>query len=268
MKKIVIAISVIIAIAIVSVAVLMARSFSNAEVAYEPNTSPNSQVQPVKFGHAYVYFIKADDGYILVDAGMPGDTGKLDDVFALAGVDPQSIRLIIVTHGHMDHMGLLAYAKAATGAKVLGHRSLSEKLTAGEVEPAVAQTPFGHFLNLMTGLLEMTGGADIDGVAADIMVDERFDLGAYGVAGTVIHTPGHSQGSLSIILDNGETLIGDMVRDEGEGNIGPGMFYEDKETLIASLEIVAEFEPRTIYLSHSEHIDNATLNMAIAEMRE
>ena len=59
-----------------------------------------------------------------------------------------------------------------------------------------------------------------------------------------------------------------MVRDEGDGEIGPGMFYEDKETLIESLEAVALFEPSTVYLSHGDTIDNSGLNKAIAALKE
>ena len=267
MKKIVITVGVIVGIVIV-LGVVMMMSFSNTEITFEPNTDETSVVQPVKFGHANVYFISTKNGHILVDGGMPGDTKKLDEVFVTAGVEPNSIRLIVVTHGHMDHMGLLAYAKESTGAKVLCHQSLSEKLADGEIEAAVAQNSFGHFLNLMTGLLEMTGGADIEGVTPDILVEDSFDLTEYGLSGKIIHTPGHSQGSISIILDNGETLVGDMVREEGDGEIGPGMFYEDKETLIESLEAVALFEPSTVYLSHGDTIDNTGLNKAIATLKE
>ena len=267
MKKIVGTVSVIVGIAIV-LGVVMMMSFFNTEITFEPNTDETSVVQPVKFGHANVYFISTENGHILVDGGMPGDTKKFDEVFATADVEPNSIRLIVVTHGHMDHMGLLAYAKESTGAKVLCHQSLSEKLADGEIEAAVAQNSFGHFLNLMTGLLEMTGGADIEGVTPDILVEDSFDLSEYGLSGKVIHTPGHSQGSISIILDNGETLVGDMVREEGDGEIGLGMFYEDKETLIESLEAVALFEPSTVYLSHGDTIDNSGLNKAIAALKE
>jgi hydroxyacylglutathione hydrolase len=267
MKKILVAVGVF-AVIVVGFGVVMMKSFSNSEITFEPNANENSVVQPVTFGHANVFFIRTRDGHILVDAGMPGDPGKLDDVFATVGVDPSTIGLIVVTHGHMDHMGLTAYAKEITGAEVLCHQSLSGRLARGEIEDSVSQNIMGSFINFMAGIQEVTGGGDIEGVQADILVNDSFDLSEYGLSGKVIHTPGHSQGSLSIVLDNGETLIGDMVRDEGDGEIGPGMFYEDKEALVASLEEVVLFDSRTIYLSHGNTVDNTELKNAVAALKE
>jgi len=267
MKKILVAIGVIVVI-VVAFGVVMMRSFSNTEITFEPNLNDSSVVQPVGFGHANVFFIRTEDGNILVDTGMPGDPENLDEVFATAGVDPGSIRLIVVSHGHLDHMGMVAYAKKITGADVLCHQSLSEKLATGEIEDSVARNLMGRFINFMAGIQEVTGGGDVAGVQADILVGDSFDLSEYGLSGKVIHTPGHSLASLSIVLDNGETLVGDMVRDEGDGEIGPGMFYEDEEALVASLEEVVLFDSRTIYLSHGNIIDNTKLKSAVAALKE
>jgi hypothetical protein len=57
-----------------------------------------------------------------------------------------------------------------------------------------------------------------------------------------------------------------MLREERSGEVGAGMFYEDKALLRASLEKVAASEPRTIYLSHSDPIDNRALKRAIAAL--
>jgi glyoxylase-like metal-dependent hydrolase (beta-lactamase superfamily II) len=267
MKKI-ITIAGVVAVIVIGMMGVMMLSFSNTKIDYVPNTVENTVVQPVKFGHANIYFIKTTIGYILVDTGMPRNNDKLDEAFMMAGVAPTSVDLIIVTHGHMDHVGLIAYAKEITGAKILSHISLSENLANGIIESAVAQNSFGRFLNLMTGILEFFGGTDIEAVKPDILVEDHYDLAEHGIAGQIIHTPGHSRSSLSIILRNGEALIGDMIRDEGKGNIGPGQFYEDKRTLIESLKKVASFEPSTIYLSHGEYIDHSTLNQTIASLRE
>ncbi|NIV30467.1 MAG: MBL fold metallo-hydrolase, partial [Anaerolineae bacterium] len=57
---------------------------------------------------ANIYLIETDTGYILVDAGMPGQGKALDDAFTELGVDPKSVQLIVATHGHLDHIGSIA----------------------------------------------------------------------------------------------------------------------------------------------------------------
>ena len=223
------------------------------------NFRGGNKVHPTNIGHVNIYLIETDSGHILVDAGMPKTEDKLDGAFKGAGVDPKGVQLIITTHGHLDHVGSIAHAQRVTGGKVLCHRSFADSLAKGEIEPAVPQNLKGRILNLMTGL----AGFKYEGIKPDILMEEEFDLAEYGLPGKVIHTPGHSPSSVSIMLDNGEALIGDMVREEKPGKIGLGMFYEDKGTLLESLEKVAAFEPRIIYLSHSTHIDNSTLKSAI-----
>jgi glyoxylase-like metal-dependent hydrolase (beta-lactamase superfamily II) len=228
-------------------------------------TQINSEdkVQPVRFGHSNIYLIQTEGGHILVDAGMPDMEEELDAVFRESGVDPKRVQLIVATHGHLDHVGTIAYAQEATGGEILCHRSLAEYLAAGEAEPAVARNLLGRLLNFLTGLQ----GSGFSGAEPDILVDEEYDLAAYGISGKIIHTPGHSPGSVSVILDNGEALIGDLVRKEGSDRIGLGMFYEDKNVLLDSLEKVAAFEPRIVYLSHGTHIDNRALKEAIEANR-
>jgi hydroxyacylglutathione hydrolase len=222
-----------------------------------------NRVQPVQHRGANIYLIETDNGYILVDAGMPGQGKKLDETFATLGVDPKSVQLIVATHGHLDHIGSIAHAQQVTGGSVLCHRSFAESLESGEIEKAVPRTKnLGmRLMNYLSGWLSYTG------TEPDIVIGDEFDLGDYGIAGDIIHTPGHSASSISIILNNGEALVGDMVRNDNLGEVGLGAFYEDKEVLLDSLERVAAYEPRIIYLSHGTHIDNSTLKGVIEANR-
>lgn len=222
--------------------------------------SSESRVQRVDFGHVNIYFIKTETGHILVDAGMPNKGDELDERFAKAGVDQNSVQLIVLTHGHLDHVGSVAHAKKVTGGQVLCHRSFSESLTNGRPEAAVAQNLLGRVLNLMTSLM----GNKFEGIQPDIVIDDEYDLADHGISGRIIHTPGHSPSSVSIVLDNGEALVGDLVREEGSGRIGLGMFFEDKRVALESIEKVAAFDPDRIYLSHGAYIDNTTLKDFIA----
>jgi glyoxylase-like metal-dependent hydrolase (beta-lactamase superfamily II) len=213
------------------------------------------KVTPIKFGHANIYLIKTESGCILVDAGMPNKNKELDEAFRKEGVDPKSVQLIILTHGHLDHVGSAAYAQEITGGKILCQRSFSQDLADGKIETAVSQNFRGRILNYMSGLL----GSKIEAAQPDIVVDEELDLNEFGIAGKVIHTPGHSSSSISIVLDNGEALIGDLVREENPGQVGLGMFYEDEKTVFESLRKIMAFDPKVIYLSHGSSIDKHTL---------
>jgi glyoxylase-like metal-dependent hydrolase (beta-lactamase superfamily II) len=194
---------------------------------------------------------------------MPNAGQRLDQVFEDAGVDPRSVQLIVLTHGHTDHVGSIAYAQQITGAKVLCHRSISDGLVKGEFEAAIPQNLVGRLLNFLTGL----AGSRFDGTKPDVLVDDEFDLHEYGIAGKIIHTPGHSPSSVSIMLENGEALVGDLVRPQRDGELGLGMFFRDEETLLESLQRIADFEPKRIYMSHGTYTDNRSLRGFIRTSR-
>ena len=130
------------------------------------NSENDNKVQPIGIGHVNIYLIKTDIGHILVDTGMPNSNMKLDANFKESSVDPRSVQLIILTHGHMDHVGSTAYAQQITGAKVLCQRSYAKDLSAGNIETAVPQNLLGRILNLMTGLL----GSKIESVNPNIKI--------------------------------------------------------------------------------------------------
>ena len=261
MKKYIKWIAALVLLAIIFIIIGFFANLQDNTITFEPITGTENIVQPVKVGYANIYFIKTQDGYILVDAGMIGSENALDEVFSRLNIEPASVSLIITTHGHLDHVGSLAYAKKITGAKLLCHQSLVKYLLDGEVEPAKPRNTIGRILNYLSG-------AKVDQVTPDIPIKEVFDLEAYGIAGKIIPTPGHSKASITIILDNGEAIVGDMIRDEGKGKIGLGMFYEDEQLLIKSLEKVASFQPRIIYLSHGNRIDFKTFQDAMIKIKE
>ena len=61
-------------------------------------------------------------------------------------------------------------------------------------------------------------------------LNDEYNLDEFGISAKVIHTPDHTAGSISIIMNNGEAIIGDLVR--GNHRINLGAFYEDKIILL------------------------------------
>lgn len=224
------------------------------------NLELDKKVLPFNVGRVNVYFIETDRGHILVDTGMPNSNKKIDAAFKKFSVDPKSVQLTILTHGHLDHVGSAAYAKQVTGGKVLCHQSYAKDLTDGKIEIAVPQNFLGRVLEFLTGFM----GSQIGAVNPDIVMDDEFDLGEFGISGKVLHTPGHSQSSISIVLDNGEVLVGDLLREEKPGKVGLGMFYENEKIALESCQKIAAMKPDILYLSHSTTIDNQILKEFIA----
>jgi glyoxylase-like metal-dependent hydrolase (beta-lactamase superfamily II) len=220
----------------------------------------SDRVLPVNLGHYNIYFVRTEDGYILVDTGMAVTRKALDKAFAQVGIDPQEVKLIVVTHAHLDHVGAIAYAQQRTRARVLCHDYAAAYLRAGESSPVVAQKWLGKLMNAIMP-------SRFESIEPDVVFTDEFDLSDYAIAGKVIHSPGHSQGSLTIVLENGEMLLGDLVR-ETKGQIHLGMYYEDRGTLLRSLETLAAYHPRKVYMSHGTFLEEKAFQRSIGTLRE
>ena len=192
-------------------------------------TEIENNVYPIKFGHVNIYLVKTEKGYIIIDAGMPNQNEQVNRVFDEYDIDPKRVQLIILTLGHMDHVGTVAYVKEITGGKILCHRSYSNDLATGKFEPAVSHNFLGSTLNFLSGFL----GSKMDAALPDIVVDEEFDLNEFGIPGNIIHTPGHTPGGVCLLVEDllftGDTLFYDAV---GRWDL----FGGDERILMSSLD--------------------------------
>jgi glyoxylase-like metal-dependent hydrolase (beta-lactamase superfamily II) len=242
----------------IMIVALAACNHGQKTAAVQPMGDNKATIVPLESSN--VYFIETQMGFLMVDTGMSAREKAVNKLFSRAGVDAEDVILIIITHVHPDHVVGLASAKGLTGARVLCHKDAAEYIEKGNSEPIVAHSPMGSFLAAVTP-------KKFKGVVPDLIMEKEFDLKAYGIAGKIVHTPGHSPGSITIILDNGEALIGDQVRGEST-ELSLGQFYEDKDLLLQNLEKIANFNSRIIYMSHGTYTDPKTLSSFIEEQKK
>ena len=203
---------------------------------------------------ANVFLIRGRTGCVLVDTGNPGKADLILDRLAAHGVAPRDIRLILITHGHIDHFGSAATLRKRTGAPVAIHALDEDAVRQGIHQPDSLQ-PTGRLIAFLMRLLPQRLAVPDRalGFRPDVLLNEELRLDDYGVAGRVIPTPGHTPGSVSVLLDNGEAIVGDMVMGKLMGLIrkpGPPLVAWDLERNWESLRQLLALSPCIVYVGH------------------
>jgi hydroxyacylglutathione hydrolase len=175
---------------------------------------------------------------IMVDAGMPNKLQLFKKVLLKHKIDPSKIKLIVLTHSHFDHCGSARDIRNLTGAKIAIHETEREC-----VEHEKVLIPKGvNIKGKITQPLIFSFKIPFPKFTPDILLtNEPYPLSEFGINGQIIHTPGHTIGSLSVILDSGEAFVGCMAHNGFPFRWKPGLpiyaqdinaIKEDWKTLI------------------------------------
>ena len=220
----------------------------------------NAVVQ-INTGMANVFLIRGGAGYILVDTGNPGKEDLVLEQLKEHGVAPDDIRLILITHGHVDHFGSAAALRELTSAPVAIHTLDGDAMRQGIHQPDSLK-PTGKlmaFLRRIPALQNKVVPEAAPACEPDVVFEEEWRLDDYGIAGQVLLTPGHTPGSVSLLLDSGEAVVGDVVMGKLMGLIrkpGPPLVAWDLDENRASLRRLLALSPRVVYVGHGGPFDD------------
>lgn len=197
-------------------------------------------------------YVIRDEGAVLVDTGMPWTAGQLVRALSRLPAAARSIRLIVLTHGHFDHAGGVREVKRLTGAPVAAHRLDADIVEGRRLTTPNPQTRWAKALWSPLALL-MPHVARRYCTGVDVLIgDEGLSLVEYGIAGRIVHTPGHTAGSLSVLLDNGDAVVGCMAHAGPPFRLGPDFpqFADDPEQLRLSWHKLIAMGAKRIYPGH------------------
>jgi hydroxyacylglutathione hydrolase len=208
------------------------------------------QIFTLKFGINHCYIIK-DKGVIMIDSGPPGKGKSFKKRLDSLSIQYQEIRLIVLTHGDIDHVGSAKEIKEITGAQIAIHESDKINLEESRLNWPPGVTRWGkisHFL--LSPLLKRM---NFPSVKADIILRQRdFSLEQYGIEGKIIYTPGHTLGSVSVLLNTGEAFVGCLAHNGFPFTFHPGfpIYAEDIGEIKKSWEVLIKQGAKVIYPAH------------------
>jgi len=194
------------------------------------------------------YLIYRSDEAILVDCGNKGSEETILKFMEDLGLSPQSLKLLILSHVHFDHAGSAARLKELTGCKIMVHHSEGERLREG-FTPLPPGTRWKAKVLVTLGRIFARRLGAFPGSDPDLLVKESYDLREFAFPGRVIHTPGHTHGSMVVSMEGGELIGGDTLFGlEGKQHFPP--FAEDLNALVDSWRKIRDLKPRQLYPAH------------------
>ena len=208
-----------------------------------------------RFG-LYSFFIDAPEPAI-VDTGIASSPADgMAPALEAIGRRIADVRWILLTHGHIDHVGGAHALWELTGrrAQVVIHEADAPMLRSRRAHVAEYLAGRGRYLDDPEGEATVTAAANtaISGeMEPSVLVrgGETLSLGG-GVTVSVHPIPGHTPGSVAYVVDGqGSVFVGDAVQAHGAANGFPG--YTDPVAYRSSVEYVRdELRPQHLYLGH------------------
>ena len=209
-----------------------------------------TRIIPINVGFDTCYVLVAE-GRIALDAGQPKKIRAFLNGLIQAAVDPSSISTLILTHAHWDHMGSAHDIRAVTAAALWVHETEADWVRSGDPPLPPGVTRWGRTFMAVHRLVMPL----IDVPPAEVdheLGSDPLRLDDLGIPGLLLHTPGHSPGSISVILDTGEAFVGDLAMNRVPLCRAPSLpiFAESAEEVRRSWERLLRYPISMIYPAH------------------
>jgi hydroxyacylglutathione hydrolase len=159
-------------------------------------------------GRSNVFLLSNGKNNIMIDTSTSQNRQKLEQSIQNSGI--KNIDILILTHTHFDHAANAAYIKGKYKALVIVHKTESGYLKSG-TNPIPKGTVLATRILVNLFAKRFLSHLKYEPCKPDILVDNFLDLKDFGFNSYIMHTPGHSCGSMSIVIEDEIAFVGDTM---------------------------------------------------------
>jgi hydroxyacylglutathione hydrolase len=178
-----------------------------------------SEPTTITLDNANCYLFRSGRGFVLVDSAFPRSRAALLSRLEAAECRPGDLRLIVLTHGDIDHSGNASYLRSTYGARIAMHAGDTAQCASdGVTRPRDTRVPDDFpkvlYLWFVVAILKylwmkLMRSDRFEPFAPDVLLEDGQDLAPLGLEAVAYHTPGHSKGSVCLLTPEGGLYCGD-----------------------------------------------------------
>jgi len=176
-------------------------------------------------GRSNVFLLTNNQINVLVDTCSAAYRNKLDKRLRSSGIN--RIDYLILSHSHYDHDDNASMIRSDYKAKVIIHREESGNLTSGKGVIPRGTNPYTRFLT--DNFSRLFASRRFKTCSYDILIDDYYSMKDWGFNAYIIHTPGHTPGSISVIVDDEVAIVGDAMFGIFRNSVFPPFGLDEKQ---------------------------------------
>lgn len=205
------------------------------------------QIQRIVCGNVNCYLISNGGNAVLVDTGREKHRHAVLDACG-----PYQVQLLVLTHGHIDHIQNAAFLARELNCPIAMHKADLCLLEDNMGQSLSASSILGRIV-----LLASIKSFRTDGIPAfipTVFLEDGDSLDSYGISATVVGLPGHTNGSIGLDVAGQDLIVGDALMNIFYPTVS--MLYHDREIMLESVEKIEKIGPRTIHFGHGKPVQN------------
>ncbi len=207
-------------------------------------------IERIKISYANCYLLSGDNGSILIDTCNFKDGPKIYE-----RIKDRNVKLILLTHCHFDHVSSAKYLSKKLDVPIAMSEADMHLIGNGKASILHGKTTLGKFMAFFSqGVLKK---ATYSAFTPEVTLEDGMELSEYGVNAHVVALPGHTNGSVGVLTEDGNFVVGDamfnMLRPTGS------RLFEDKCVMEQSVEKIRKSGAKNIYVGHGNPVTIAQI---------